>query len=71
MYSEVEREFNVVYPENENATYVSLLNYSSEGENPFQRWYRYKEGFSVQFIEKIVEEYRTNENYVLLEAIKD
>lgn len=67
MYSEVEREFNVVYPENENATYVSLLNYSSEGENPFQRWYRYKEGFSVQFIEKIVEEYRTNENDVLLD----
>ena len=67
MYSEVEREFKVVYPENENATYVSLLNYSSESDNPFQRWYRYKEGFSVQFIEKIVEEYRTNENDVLLD----
>ena len=52
MYSEVEREFNVVYPENENATYVSLLNYSSEGENPFQRWYRYKRAFLFNLLKK-------------------
>ncbi|OCA97838.1 DNA methyltransferase [Clostridium beijerinckii] len=57
MLIELEKKFNVIYPDNENATYDSILNYSTEKDSPFQRWYRYKEGFSIQFIDKIIEEY--------------
>lgn len=67
MYRELETRFNVVYPESANATYESILNYSTEKENPFQRWYRYKEGFSIQFIEKIVSEYGCSPKGVLLD----
>lgn len=67
MFSEIEKKYKVIYPENENATYESILNYSTEGTNPFQRWYRYKEGFSIQFIEKIVEEYRSTDKDILLD----
>ena len=57
MFEKFEEKFEVIFPENNNATYESILNYSTELDNPFQRWYRYKEGFSVQFVEKVVEEY--------------
>ena len=67
MFAEIEKKYRIVYPENENATYHSLLNYSTEAENPYQRWYRYKEGFSVKFISKIVEEYQSEEHDVLLD----
>lgn len=67
MFRDIEKKYNVIYPENKNATYESLLNYSAEGGNPFQRWYRYKEGFSVQFIEKVVEEYMKRSGKTLLD----
>lgn len=67
MFREIEKKYNVVYPDSEGATYESILNYSTEKDNPFQRWYRYKEGFSIQFIEKIVEEYGGPEMQVLLD----
>lgn len=57
MFREVEQKYRVIHPNSSGATYESILNYSTEKDNPFQRWYRYKEGFSIQFIEKIVEEY--------------
>jgi DNA modification methylase len=57
MLAELEKKFNVIYPNNENATYDSILNYSTEKDSAFQRWYRYKEGFSIQFVDKIIEEY--------------
>lgn len=57
MFKEVEKKYNVIYPSTDGATYDSILNYSTESENPFQRWYRYKEGFSIQFVHKIIEEY--------------
>lgn len=67
MYHNIQKKYKVIFPENENATYESILNYSTEKDNPFQRWYRYKEGFSVQFIEKIVEEYSEGKPDVLLD----
>lgn len=67
MFRDIELKYKVVYPENPNATYESVLNYSAEGNNPFQRWYRYKEGFSIKFIEQVVEEYRTSEKDTLLD----
>ena len=56
MFSAIEEKFNVIYPDNPNATYESILNYSKEKNDAFQRWYRYKEGFSIQFVNKIIEE---------------
>lgn len=67
MYKEIEKKYKVIYPDNPNATYESILNYSTEKNNPFQRWYRYKEGFSIQFIEKIVEEYGNDDIKTLLD----
>lgn len=57
MFREIETKYRVIHPNSSGATYESILNYSTEKDNPFQRWYRYKEGFSIQFIEKVVEEY--------------
>ena len=48
MYSKLENKFKVIYPDNSNATYMSLLNYSDDLSKPFQRWFRYKEGFFIQ-----------------------
>lgn len=67
MLRDIESKYKVVYPDNPNATYESILNYSTEKDNPFQRWYRYKEGFSMKFIEKIVEEYGSENMSVLLD----
>ena len=67
MFENIENKYKVIYPDNPNATYESILNYSAEKDNPFQRWYRYKEGFSVAFIEKIVEEYGNYSMNVLLD----
>lgn len=67
MFRDIEKNYKVIYPNNENATYESILNYSTEKDNPFQRWYRYKEGFSMQFIEKITEEYGDSKTKTLLD----
>ena len=50
----LENKYGVIYPESENATYTSLLNYSDDLNKPFQRWYRYKEGFSIELIKKLI-----------------
>ena len=49
----LEDKYRVIYPESANATYTSLLNYSDDLNKPFQRWYRYKEGFSVELVEQL------------------
>lgn len=56
-YLELEQKFSVIYPEHDKATYTSLLNYSDDLEKPFQRWYRYKEGYSVELVEHLIREY--------------
>lgn len=56
MYEELESPFKIIYPHNENATYVSILNSSDDVNKPFQRWFRYKEGYSVDFVYKILDD---------------
>ena len=56
IYEELENKFKIVYPDNPNATYVSILNYSDDLLKPFQRWFRYKEGYSIELVYKILEE---------------
>lgn len=67
MYKVLEEQFKVIYPESKNATYTSLLNYSDDLHRPRQRWYRYKEGFSLELVKKLIEEYNQNENGVILD----
>ncbi|MEG2410139.1 MAG: DNA methyltransferase [Erysipelotrichaceae bacterium] len=67
MYSKLENKFNVIYPDNSNATYMSLLNYSDDLSKPFQRWFRYKEGFSVDLVKHLIEEYNSNKDGTILD----
>ena len=67
LYEDLEKRYNVIYPENENATYTSLLNYSNESGIYRQRWYRYKEGFSAELIKNIIKEYNQNNNGTILD----
>ena len=34
---------------------------------PFQRWYRYKEGFSIELVEKLIKEYSKNKKGIILD----
>lgn len=63
----LENKYGVIYPESENATYASLLNYSDDLNKPFQRWYRYKEGFSIELVEKLIKEYSKNKKGIILD----
>lgn len=67
MYKELEEQFKVIYPESKNATYTSLLNFSDDLHRPRQRWYRYKEGFSLELVKKLIEEYNQNENGIIMD----
>lgn len=66
-YLELENKFKVIYPESANATYTSLLNYSDDLNKPFQRWYRYKEGFSVELVEQLIREYSKHKKGIILD----
>ena len=63
----LEKKYRVIYPESDNATYTSLLNYSDDLNKPFQRWYRYKEGFSVELVEQLIKEYSKHKKGVILD----
>ena len=63
----LENRYNVIYPESENATYTSLLNYSDDLNRPFQRWYRYKEGFSIELVKQLIKEYSKHGSGVILD----
>ncbi len=66
-YLELESRFKVIYPESPNATYTSLLNYSDDLNKPFQRWYRYKEGYSVELVEHLIREYAQRKEGIILD----
>ncbi len=66
IYENLEKNFKVIYPESANATYISLLNYSDDLDKPFQRWYRYKEGFSIELVEQLIGEYAKHKRGVRL-----
>lgn len=64
---QIEEEFFVVYPIINNATYKSLVNYSTDIKKPIQRWYRYKEWYSIELVEKFFKEYWLSENSTILD----
>lgn len=67
MYSKIENRYNVIYPDNINATYQSLMNYSDDLERVYQRWYRYKEGYSLKLVENLINEYSRNGSGIILD----
>ncbi len=67
IFEKIEKRYNVLYPENKNATYASPLNYSDDLEKPFQRWCRYKEGFSIQLVKNLIEHYSVHTTNVILD----
>lgn len=66
-YQNLENKFNITYPSNKNATYSSKMNYSDNLEKPRQRWYRYKEGFSIDLVKSLINNYNKNENAIILD----
>lgn len=66
-YKKIESRYNVIYPDSPNATYTSLLNYSDDLNKSFQRWYRYKEGYSVELVEQLINEYCCKKKGVILD----
>lgn len=66
-YMDLEKRYHMIYPESSNATYTSLLNYSDDLDKPFQRWYRYKEGFSTEMVEQLIQEYSVHKKGVILD----
>ena len=66
-YMDLEKRYHMIYPESSNATYTSLLNYSDDLNKPFQRWYRYKEGFSTEMVEQLIREYSIHKKGVILD----
>lgn len=67
MYNQYEAKYNVIYPESSNATYQSSVNYSDDLKKPFQRWYRYKEGFSIDLVKQLINEYSSNKEGIILD----
>jgi DNA modification methylase len=56
-YEDFEKRYKVVYPQINNATYYNIANYTPDLEKPIQRWYRYKEGYSLELNDKIFQEF--------------
>lgn len=63
----LEKYFKVESNKMTRATYTTLVNYSTDLEKRFQRWYRYKEGFSVTLIERILEEENVQEGEFIVD----
>lgn len=66
-YKELETKFKVCYPDIDNATYISPVNYSDDLSISKQRWYRYKEGFSVKLVEDLIKKYSSSKNGIILD----
>lgn len=67
VFLDIENKYKVIYPDSSNATYTSLLNYSDDLNKSFQRWYRYKEGFSVELVEQLIKEYSKRKKGIILD----
>lgn len=65
--SALEQRFEVRYPVLENATYKSLVNYGTDLKTPIQRWYRYKEGYSIGLMESIFMKYGVKSDDLILD----
>lgn len=62
-----EKDFNVSYPKINSATYKSLVNYASDLDLPIQRWYRYKEGYSIKLVDQILTKYNVKQGDLIVD----
>lgn len=65
--SKLEKGFKVEYPILDNATYKTLVNYATDLNSPIQKWYRYKEGYSLKLIDQLFQEYSVKPNDVIID----
>lgn len=63
----LQKEFNVIFPLTDSATYKSLVNYASDLNKPIQKWYRYKEGYSIELVNEILCKYGVEQNDLILD----
>ena len=63
----LEKEFKVDYPKTNSTTYKSLVNYASDLNLPIQRWYRYKEGYSIKLVDKILTKYNVKDGDLIVD----
>lgn len=66
-YKSLENRYKVLPPKAENATYKSILNFSDDLGKPFQRWCRYKEGYSLDLVGQLIKKYNKNDNGIILD----
>jgi DNA modification methylase len=66
-YDTLEKNYNVIYPNTNNATYISQVNYSDDLKKPYQRWYRYKEGFSIELVKRLIKEQAEKPSGIILD----
>ncbi len=66
-YKSLESKFRINYPLNERATYSSDMNFSNDLDTSFQRWFRYKEGFSIDMVKGLISKYNKNENGIIMD----
>jgi DNA modification methylase len=62
-----EKDFKVNYPKTNSATYKSLVNYASDLDLPIQRWYRYKEGYSIKLVDQILAKYNVKQGDLIVD----
>jgi len=63
----LEKKYLVEYPVLQNATYKSFVNYATDLNYPIQRWYRYKEGYSVKLVQELFDEYKVDRDELVLD----
>jgi DNA modification methylase len=66
-YNAIDNRYNVLYPDTDNATYISQVNFSDDLKKPYQRWYRYKEGFSIELVKRLIKEQAESKNGIILD----
>lgn len=66
-YRKLENGYTVIPPRADHATYKSILNFSDDLAKPFQRWCRYKEGYSLELVEQLIKKYNKNKRGVILD----
>jgi len=64
-YESLGSRYNVTYPEIDNATYYNIVNFAPDLDRPIQRWYRYKEGYSLELNDKIFQEFSVGKGDII------
>lgn len=65
--AKLEKKYRICYPTSSNATYKSLVNYATDLKTPIQRWYRYKEGYSIQLMHQLFNEYAVKKGDTIID----